>query len=350
MIWRYFHKIGPHSVGGNRRVDSRNIAASIVPFLRLPHPQDIYNFIVGGSLCWGIVEMNSAKQKLLKLAGLAGNNKTTSQKFNINKPPSNFNINGLKKTIRNRAASDPTPLRNNPNNTTRKRAMSDPTPRSNRNTTLNFYKSYNLKNKNGISQRNNNKKLISGINSKKKRLHNNTYATKYANYKTYVKPDKKAIQLAKNNALNAMRQYQLTPNEVNATNRYKKYDKLFMTDPVRAFNDVLNALSEFNIILIRVGKGDISNEIQNLKNKYSQLNMLTTNNSYSTLCNDIIKLIEKIYPMLYNETTSITSALVGDEADLRVAFGKVYLYFTQKFTCRDMINKSNTLKKLAQEF
>lgn len=270
--------------------------------------------------------------------------------------PRNFtsSMNNLIKE-RQRSASDPTGAtiknrpNNRPNNRTRNRAASDPTPRSNRNTTLNFYKSYNLK-KNGISQRNRNKKLILESNSKKKKLHNNTYAAKYANYKTYVRPDKKAKEKAKNNALNAIRGYELTPNEVNAKKRYEKYDKMFMTDPVRAFNDVLNAFSEFNIILTRVGKGDISNEIQNLKNKYSEMNMLTTNNSYNTLCYDIIKLIEKIYPMLYNETTSITSALVGDEADLRLAFGKVYLNFTQKFTCRDMINKSNTLKKLAQEF
>jgi hypothetical protein len=129
-------------VGGSSRVDSRNIAASIVPFLRLPHPQDIYNFIVSSSLYWGIVEMNSAKQR--KLAGLLPRN---TNEFNINKPPpSNSSSNRLKNTIRKRAASAPLLHVNNPNNTvTRSRAISDPTPRSNRNKTLNFYRTYNLK-------------------------------------------------------------------------------------------------------------------------------------------------------------------------------------------------------------
>jgi len=335
-------------VGGSSRVDSRNIAASIVPFLRLPHPQDIYNFIVSGSLYWSIVEMNPTKVRLLELAGLL---QRKNNEFNINKPPpSNSNSNRLKNTIRKRAASAPLLHVNNPNNTvTRSRAISDPTPRSNRNKTLNFYRTYNLK-KNGISQQNKNKKVINAIQSVKKARHNKTYANEYAKYKTYIKPDKKAMQLAKKNALNAMKAYELTANQVNAQKRYNNYDKLYLADPARAFKDVLNALNDFNSILIRVNKGDISSDIQNLKTKHSTMNMLTTNNSYNTLCNDIIKLIEKIYPMLYNNTTSITSALKGNEADLRVAFGKIYLYFTQKFICKDMINKSNTLKKLAQEF
>ena len=291
---------------------------------------------------------------LREAARQRGVSEPISREFSINKPFSNSNSNfnpiGLRNTIKKRAASVPLLHVNNPNNAaTRPRAASDPTPRSNRNKTLNFYKTYNLK-KNGISQQNKNKKVINAIQSVKQALHNKTYANKYANYKTYVKPDKKAKQLAKNNALNAMKAYELTANQVNAKTRYNKYDKLFFTDPTRALNDVLDALNAFNSILIRVNKGDISDEIQNLKTKYSTMNMLTTNNSYNTLCYDIIKLIEKIYPMLYNNTTSITSALKGNEADLRVAFGKIYLYFTQKFICKDMINKSNTLKKLALEF
>jgi len=88
MIWRYFHRIGPHSVGGNKRVDSRNIAASIVPFLRLPHPQDIYNFIVGGSLYWGIVEMNNSTNT---------NNSTNN---------SDFSVGNLRDTIKKRVANN----------------------------------------------------------------------------------------------------------------------------------------------------------------------------------------------------------------------------------------------------
>lgn len=314
---------------------------------------------MGGSLCWGIVEMsyNNLVVETVNFDPLSilkkGRERSRSGEGSGKSRHFSSSMNNL--INRQRSASNSTsnkkkiPNNTRPNNTTRSRAASDPTPRSNRNTTLNFYKSYNLK-KNGISQRNRNKQLIKGINSKKKKVRNNTYAAEFAKYKASKMQDKIAIKKATNNAKYAAAEYELTPNEVNAKKRYENYDKMFMTDPVRAFNDVLNALSEFNIILTRVGKGDISNEIQNLKNKYSEMNMLTTNNSYNTLCYDIIKLIEKIYPMLYNETTSITSALVGDEADLRLAFGKVYLNFTQKFICRDMINKSNTLKKLAQEF
>ena len=85
--------------------------------------------------------MNSAKQRLLKLAGLLPRN---NKEFNINKPPpsnsnSNFNYRRLKNTIRKRAESAPLLHVNNSNNTvTRPRAISDPTPRSNRNKTLNL--------------------------------------------------------------------------------------------------------------------------------------------------------------------------------------------------------------------
>jgi len=96
MIWRYFHRIGPHSAGGSRRVDSRSIAASIVPFLRLPHPHDIYNFIVGGSLYWGIVEMNNLKSLVNLNKPINFTNIQTRPRANaITTKNSNSNVYGL---------------------------------------------------------------------------------------------------------------------------------------------------------------------------------------------------------------------------------------------------------------
>ena len=129
-------------MGGSNRVDSRSIAASIVPFLRLPHPQDIYNFIVSGSLCWGIVEMSTHYNTLPTRYNtlpdstpfIVNSNNSfegiqtrprTYRYVNEHTPESReFNINRVPNT-RRRAASDPISLRNIPN--TRVRAVSAPT-------------------------------------------------------------------------------------------------------------------------------------------------------------------------------------------------------------------------------
>jgi hypothetical protein len=89
-------------VGGSSRVDSRNIAASIVPFLRLPHPHDIYNFIVSGSLYWSIVEMNNSTNTSMNNFNNIIQNDVNSTKFEtrpranaITTKNSNSNVYGL---------------------------------------------------------------------------------------------------------------------------------------------------------------------------------------------------------------------------------------------------------------
>ena len=121
-------------MGGSRRVDSRNIAASIVPFLRLPHPQDIYNFIVGGSLCWGIVEMsynNLVVETVKNYDPLNVLQKSRERRGKHSSRNFSSSMNNLIKE-RQRSASDPTattikkrPNNTRPNNTTRNRAASD---------------------------------------------------------------------------------------------------------------------------------------------------------------------------------------------------------------------------------
>jgi len=122
-------------VGGSSRVDSRNIAASIVPFLRLPHPQDIYNFIVSGSLYWSIVEMsnstnstNSNSNTNHNLANL-NTNQIRLRANAINNTTSKKSLNILRESARQRAASAPESREFNLD-TIRTRAASEPTPNS----------------------------------------------------------------------------------------------------------------------------------------------------------------------------------------------------------------------------